>query len=190
VTCGVRPVRIIESNESLVEVYLRSSKTDYSSPRLERLHNSWGTQLFPFQSVLRFSQRSDDRHISMFWGASFTAYSRITDSRFFLSPFQPFRLSLDSVASFCFSRCSSSKKVQQLGLLHLSNRGATDHQSGWVSLLGLRHHVCPQTVEESVVRDRRPRQQVTKQLLQIFTGKMCNRLPQWEDKAGLGLFRH
>ena len=24
----------------------------------------------------------------------------------------------------------------------------------------------------------------------IPTGKMCNRLPQWEDKAGLGLFRH
>jgi hypothetical protein len=24
----------------------------------------------------------------------------------------------------------------------------------------------------------------------IATGKMCNRLPQWEDKAGLGLFRH
>jgi hypothetical protein len=24
----------------------------------------------------------------------------------------------------------------------------------------------------------------------VPTGKMCNRLPQWEDKAGLGLFRH
>jgi hypothetical protein len=24
----------------------------------------------------------------------------------------------------------------------------------------------------------------------IPTGKMCNRLPQWEDKAGIGLFRH
>jgi hypothetical protein len=24
----------------------------------------------------------------------------------------------------------------------------------------------------------------------IPTGKMCNRLPRWEDKAGLGLFRH
>jgi hypothetical protein len=24
----------------------------------------------------------------------------------------------------------------------------------------------------------------------IPTGKMCNRLPQWEDEAGLGLFRH
>jgi hypothetical protein len=23
----------------------------------------------------------------------------------------------------------------------------------------------------------------------IPTGKMCNRLPQWEDKAGIGLFR-
>jgi hypothetical protein len=24
----------------------------------------------------------------------------------------------------------------------------------------------------------------------VPTGKMCNRFPQWEDKAGLGLFRH